>query len=131
MSNTGEHRPARCPSREALEAFNSGELPEARLVVIANHVADCGRCEMFLGSLDVGDASVVLAAVTEMERWEGLFEDPAFQRLASFARSIPVPDDVSAIDVNDAAAAAGGATVLRWAEPPRGSEVHPALQSVR
>jgi len=86
----------RCPSQEALKEFNSGGLPDARLAAIADHVAGCDRCEKVLESLDCGDTTVVVAAATEMRRWQGLFEDPTFRRLDSLVRSIPFPDEAAA-----------------------------------
>jgi WD40 repeat protein len=41
-----------CPSEQELAAFNFGDLPEASLEAISQHLESCPGCEAFLDSLD-------------------------------------------------------------------------------
>jgi eukaryotic-like serine/threonine-protein kinase len=59
-----------CPSEPVLVAFNFGELPEADLEAITQHLESCPRCETFLESLD-GRTDSAIAAL----RYPGLARD--------------------------------------------------------
>jgi len=59
-----------CPSEPVLVAFNFGELPEADLEAISQHLESCPRCEAFLDNLD-GRTDSAIAAL----RYPGLARD--------------------------------------------------------
>ena len=50
-----------CPSEQELAAFNLGELPEADLEAISQHLESCPGCEAFLDSLDGRTDSAIAA----------------------------------------------------------------------
>src|SRR5262249_14120000 len=50
-----------CPSEQELAAFNLGELSEADLEAISQHLESCPVCEAFLGSLDGRTDSAIAA----------------------------------------------------------------------
>ena len=41
-----------CPTEQELAAFNLGDLPEATLEAVSQHLESCPRCEAFLDGLD-------------------------------------------------------------------------------
>src|SRR5262249_25695952 len=59
-----------CPSEQELAAFNLGELPEAGLEAISQHLESCPDCEAFLDSLH-GRTDSAIAAL----RYPGLARD--------------------------------------------------------
>jgi serine/threonine protein kinase len=50
-----------CPMEQDLAAFNTGDLPEARLEAISRHLEGCPDCEAFLDGLDDGTDSAIAA----------------------------------------------------------------------
>jgi WD40 repeat protein len=50
-----------CPTAQELAAFNLGDLPEARLEVISQHLESCPDCEAFLDGLDDRTDSAIAA----------------------------------------------------------------------
>jgi serine/threonine-protein kinase len=50
-----------CPTEQELAAFNLGDLPEASLEAISQHLESCPNCEAFLDSLDGRTDSAIAA----------------------------------------------------------------------
>src|SRR6516225_2017579 len=50
-----------CPSEQELAAYNLGELPEADLEALSQHLESCSGCEAFLDSLDGRTDSAIAA----------------------------------------------------------------------
>src|SRR5215471_19264197 len=50
-----------CPTEQELAAFNLGDLPEASLEAISQHLESCPGCEAFLDSLDGRTDSAIAA----------------------------------------------------------------------
>ena len=50
-----------CPTEQELAAFNLGDLPEATLDAVSQHLESCPRCEAFLDSLDDRTDSAIAA----------------------------------------------------------------------
>ena len=69
------------PSDETLAAFASGSLDEARSVVVAAHVALCGRCRATMGAFEQFGGALIEQAAPAPLRAESL--DAALARLGT------------------------------------------------
>ncbi len=80
---------AACPSRDELVAFQLGELADARLVEIGQHLDACPRCSLAVG--EVGPASdTLIDLVRHFAASTKANIEPECARLAEAAKAIPV-----------------------------------------
>lgn len=86
-------RPRTCPSEQQLQAFQLGDLPEASLLEVADHLEICPECETRARQLDT-DADAILAAIRE----PSVAASPRITRAMAPPSPAPVPPPEAGAD---------------------------------
>ncbi len=100
MPNTASQSATRCPNRDVLLAFYSGELPPPDIETVGTHLATCETCLEFLDSQNSGKIMISLSNVDSAK--SSLLDDtavlriqqePAFQRMAAQVKQFELSND--------------------------------------
>src|SRR5580658_7047592 len=100
------------PSDTTLAAFAAGTLDEAQAVVVATHLAQCGRCRAAMQSFE-GVGGALLDAVDPAEMTAGAV-DRVMTKLGEVEEAAPVRHDRSDAGIMPAALSQYAMGPWRW-----------------